>query len=112
MTVEEAKLRLRNAEMVDLLISKGYLKTKKKDFYSNLKLLDDTATMPTEDEVNNKIAEMQVQEDRKIAYPAIAEQLDKLFHDIDGGLLGEDAKTGSLYLALKEVKDDNPKPSE
>ena len=55
---------------------------------------------------------MQVQEDRKIAYPAIAEQLDKLFHDIDGGLLGEDAKTGSLYLALKEVKDDNPKPSE
>lgn len=45
-------------------------------------------------------------------YPQIAEQLDKLFHDIDGGLLGEDAKTGSLYLALKEVKDNNPKPSE
>jgi len=50
--------------------------------------------------------------DRANAYPQIAEQLDKLFHDIDGGLLGEDAKTGSLYLALKEVKDDNPKPSE
>ena len=50
--------------------------------------------------------------DRALAYPQIAEQLDKLFHDIDGGLLGEDAKTGSLYLALKEVKDDNPKPSE
>ena len=49
---------------------------------------------------------------RANAYPQIAEQLDKLFHDIDGGLLGEDAKTGSLYLALKEVKDDNPKPSE
>jgi hypothetical protein len=29
MTIEEAKLRLRNAEIVDLLISKGYLKTKK-----------------------------------------------------------------------------------
>ena len=50
--------------------------------------------------------------DRANSYPQIAEQLDKLFHDIDGGLLGEDAKTGSLYLALKEVKDDNPKPSE
>jgi len=49
---------------------------------------------------------------RANAYPQIAEQLDKLFHDIDDGLLGEDAKTGSLYLALKEVKDDNPKPSE
>jgi hypothetical protein len=90
----------------------GWEDTSAGEVYSNLKLLDDTATMPTEDEVNNKIAEMQVQEDRKIAYPAIAEQLDKLFHDIDGGLLGEDAKTGSLYLALKEVKDDNPKPSE
>ena len=50
--------------------------------------------------------------DRENAYPEIKEQLDKLYHDIDGGLLGEDAKTGSLYLALKEVKDDNPKPSE
>ena len=49
---------------------------------------------------------------REIAYPELKEQLDKLFHDIDAGLLGEDAKTGSLYLALKEVKDDNPKPSE
>ena len=50
--------------------------------------------------------------DREAAYPEIKEQLDKLYHDIDGGLLGEDAKTGSWYLAIKEVKDDNPKPSE
>ena len=50
--------------------------------------------------------------DRENAYPEIKEQLDKLSHDIDGGLLGEDAKTGSWYLAIKEVKDDNPKPSE
>ena len=50
--------------------------------------------------------------ERKSQYPSLEVQLDKLFHDIDDGLLGEDAKTGSLYLALKEVKDDNPKPSE
>ena len=50
--------------------------------------------------------------DRENAYPEIKEQLDKLYHDIDSGLLGEDAKTGSWYLAIKEVKDDNPKPSE
>ena len=50
--------------------------------------------------------------DREASYPEIKEQLDKLYHDIDGGLLGEDAKTGSWYLAIKEVKDDNPKPSE
>jgi len=68
--------------------------------------------MPTEEEVNAKISELQVIENRRSSYPSLGEQLDKLFHDIDGGLLGEDAKTGSLYLALKEVKDDNPKPSE
>ena len=82
------------------------------EVYSNIVLLDDTAVMPTEEEVNAKIAELQWIENRAKAYPQLAEQLDKLFHDIDGGLLGEDAKTGSLYLALKEVKDDNPKPSE
>jgi hypothetical protein len=49
---------------------------------------------------------------RAMEYPVIGEQLDKLYHDIDGGLLGEDAKTGSWYLAIKAVKDNNPKPSE
>jgi len=84
--------------------------------YANLWVADGY-DKPTEEELNtllaNKQAEYdasQYQRDRAVAYPALAEQLDKLFHDIDGGLLGEDAKTGSLYLALKEVKDDNPKP--
>jgi|TARA_Y100000356_G_scaffold129565_1_gene130779 hypothetical protein len=45
-------------------------------------------------------------------YPPLGEQLDKLWHDIDGGKLGADAKTGSWYLAIKQVKDDNPKPGE
>ena len=45
-------------------------------------------------------------------YPSIVEQLDKLWHDIDGGKLGADAKTGSWYLAIKQVKDDSPKPGE
>jgi len=90
----------------------GWINLEDGEVYSNLKLNDETAVMPTEEEVNTKIAELQWEQNRRNAYPALAEQLDKLFHDIDGGLLGEDAKTGSLYLALKEVKDDNPKPSE
>ena len=44
--------------------------------------------------------------DRKIAYPAIEEQLDKLFHDIDAGKLD---KTGQFYKAIKAVKEANPK---
>lgn len=42
-------------------------------------------------------------------YPDIGDQLDKLYHDIDDGKLGEDAKTGTWYAAVKQVKDDHPK---
>tara|TARA_X000001382_G_scaffold107564_1_gene83271 strand:- start:541 stop:906 length:366 start_codon:yes stop_codon:yes gene_type:complete len=43
---------------------------------------------------------------RAESYDTIGNQLDKLFHDIDEGKLD---KTGSFYLAVKEVKDSNPK---
>ena len=43
---------------------------------------------------------------RKMSYPEFAEQLDKLWHDIDTGALD---KTGTFYTALKTVKDDYPK---
>lgn len=42
-------------------------------------------------------------------YAELGEQLDQLYHDIDDGKLGEDAKTGAWYLAVKKVKTDNPK---
>lgn len=42
-------------------------------------------------------------------YADIGEQLDQLYHDIDDGKLGDTAKSGSWYLAVKKVKDDNPK---
>lgn len=46
---------------------------------------------------------------RARVYPDMGDQLDKLYHDIDDGKLGEDAKTGDWYLAVKQVKDDHPK---
>jgi len=49
--------------------------------YSNLKLLDDTATMPSEADVNAKIAELEIQENRKYDYPSIPDQLDDIFHN-------------------------------
>ena len=45
------------------------------------------------------------------AYPSIGEQLDKLYHDIDDGKLGLDAKTGTWYSAIKATKDKYSKPS-
>ena len=46
--------------------------------------------------------------DRQQAYPALAEQLDMLYHDMTAG---KGDKTGYWYKSLKKVKDDNPKPS-
>ena len=43
-------------------------------------------------------------------YPDISDQLDKLWHDIDDGKLGADAKTGAWYNAVKTVKTNIPKP--
>ena len=67
--------------------------------YSNLKLNDDTATMPTEEEVNAKIAELEIQENRKYDYPSIADQLDDIFHN------GLDA----WKATIQETKDKYPK---
>ena len=41
------------------------------------------------------------------SYPKIAEQLDKLWHDIDEGKLD---KNGEFYKYIKSVKDTFPKP--
>tara|TARA_Y100000361_G_C10934496_1_gene225559 strand:+ start:381 stop:569 length:189 start_codon:yes stop_codon:yes gene_type:complete len=46
---------------------------------------------------------------RAAYYEKLALQLDKLYHDIDAGKLGADAKTGNFYLGRKAVKDKYPK---
>ena len=45
---------------------------------------------------------------RALYYSALKEQLDSLYHDIDSGKLGADAKTGAFYLGRKAVKDKYP----
>lgn len=54
---------------------------------------------------NNK----QYQRDRADAYPKLGDQLDMLWHAIDTGTLD---KTSDFYTELKQVKDNNPKPTE
>ena len=46
------------------------------------------------------------QQKRGEAYPDIAEQLDKLYHDIDNGTL---TTSGDFYTAINTVKTDYPK---
>ncbi len=44
-------------------------------------------------------------DNRKQYYSKFKDQLDKLYHDIDSGKFGDNAKTGEFYLARKAVKD-------
>ena len=75
---------------------------------------DNTEPQPSDSDIIAKYDELvtnwdsteEPRTERKLEYPALEEQLDKLFHDIDQGKLD---KTGSFYTALKAVKDAHPK---
>ena len=82
------------------------------DVYGNIEWLNGTVPISKAD-IEAKQAELEVSEGH--IYPRanafqydlpMAEQLDKLFHDIDNGKLD---KTGEFYTAIKSVKDNNPK---
>lgn len=47
---------------------------------------------------------------RKVEYGIIASQLDLLYNDIRDGYFGENAKNGSWYKKITEIKSKHPKP--
>lgn len=63
----------------------------------------------TKDQIKAKINETAYQRNRSSEYPNIAEQLDKLYHDINNGTL---TTSGDFYSAINAVKTKYPKPSE
>ena len=85
--------------------------TSKEPDYSNLMLFNDEATMPTEAEINAKLAELQAEYDaenatwkvnREKAYGDIEEQLDMMYWDKVNG-------TTTWKDHVAKVKSDNPK---
>ena len=82
----------------------GWKDSKDGEVYSNIKLLDDTATMPSEEEVNAKIAELNVIEARVLAYGSTGSQLDMQYWDSVNS-----TTTWADHIA--KVKSDNPKPA-
>jgi len=69
-------------------------------------------TQPTDEAISTEQARLQAEYDanqyqRDRVYPQLGEQFDKLWHDINNGTLDN---TGEFFTALKEVKDNNPKP--
>ena len=53
----------------------------------------------------NLYKEQSKADNRAQYYSRFKDQLDKLYHDIDSGKFGDNAKTGGFYLARKAVKD-------
>ena len=85
------------------------------DSYGGLNWLDQNQTKPTEQEILDKQVELQTeydnnqyQRDRASKYPAIGDQLDKLWHSIDAD---DTLKTqfADFYNTIKAVKDEYPK---
>ena len=62
---------------------------------------------PLSDSAIQEINQTLYQGARQNEYPPLAEQLDKLFHDIENGTLDQN---GEFFTTLKSVKDSNPKP--
>ena len=60
-------------------------------------------------ELENEYNNNAYQRNRASEYPNIAEQLDKLYHDINNGTL---TTSGDFYSAINAVKTKYPKPSE
>lgn len=80
--------------------------------YESINWTNESRDKPTIAEFNTALASVkaewtanQYQRDRE--YPALAEQLDLLYHDMTAG---KGTKTGEWYKAIKKVKTDNPKP--
>jgi len=69
--------------------------------------------MPTEMEIELKLKIDELNRysnQRQLEYGVISSQLDLLYNDIRDGYFGENAKNGSWYKKITEIKERNPKP--
>ena len=82
---------------------------------------DDSVTKPTDSEITTELARLQAIEDwstnRRVGtattsgYGTFSSQLDQLYHDINAGKFGADAKTGDWFVGISSVKNAFPKLS-
>ena len=73
--------------------------------------IDKATILAKKSEIEAEWSKQKYQRDRKWDFRelGIATQLDLLWHDIDSGKLGADAKTGGFYTTIKAIKDKYPK---
>ena len=73
--------------------------------------IDKATILAKKSEIDAEWSKNKYQRDRKYDFRelGIATELDLLWHDINNGKLGADAKTGAWYLDVKSVKERFPK---
>ena len=73
--------------------------------------IDKATILAKKAEIDTEWSKNKYQRDRKEEFRqlSIAKELDLLWHDIDDGKLGADAKTGGFYTTIKALKDKYPK---
>jgi len=84
----------------------GWIDTKDGEVYSNLKLNDETAVMPTEEEVNQKIAELQWIQNRATNYPSLIEFVEAY---TEKEILENSTKWDAYVEKYNQVRTDYPK---
>ena len=73
--------------------------------------IDKATILAKKSEIDAEWNKNKYQRDRKEDFRqlGIREELDLLWHDIDDGKFGTDAKTGGFYTTIKALKDKYPK---
>ena len=82
----------------------GWINPEDGEVLSNVQVVKDGATIPTQEQFDSKKQELRVQQDRAFAYGSIGDQLDMQYKDAVNG-------TTTWKDHIAQVKSDNPKPS-
>ena len=106
--VDTEVVELRPDDEVFTVVSGWYWVPVPEKFESEIDTLDWTYDRETDTFKKKPPYQSTGLEDRLGNYPTFGEQFDMLWNDINDGKLGEDAKSGSWYLAIKAVKDKYP----
>ena len=88
-----------NGELVDLTTEE------------ETQIVNDASADATEKAATGYIMDRKLGVGTTSGYISLENQLDQLYHDINAGKFGADAKTGEWFVGITSVKTSFPKPS-
>tara|TARA_B100001093_G_C26590994_1_gene911478 strand:- start:41 stop:325 length:285 start_codon:yes stop_codon:yes gene_type:complete len=74
-------------------------------------IANDAAAQAAEKDATGYIMDRRLGVGTTSGYISLENQLDQLYHDINAGKFGADAKTGEWFVGITSVKTSFPKPS-